>query len=843
MKKRSLTGIALLVSSTLLAFFVWPGIFSNESGASTEKIIQKTGAWESMQFINTARAYPEQDIPPGAYTEANLFYKNNFGAQESRSRITASSWYSLGPTNIGGRTLSIAIDPFDSDIVWLGSASGGLWKSTTGGLGANAWSYVPTGYPVLGISCIAMPPNNPSVMYIGTGETYSYGTSVNGLLERPTRGSVGMGILKSTDGGNTWSPSLDWQYQQKRGVWDIQINPLDPNIVYAATTEGIYKTSDAGANWTQVFHEIMVMDLLLDPLDTNYIYAGVGNAGSPNSGIYRSSDGGTNWTRLSAGLPPTGNTGRITLDINKQNHNSLIALVADLYSTIGIYNSRDKGNTWTPINGLTEIVSYQGWYSKGLYMSDIDSNWVYFGGVWLFKSEMNGDFPNLLANTYDVHADIHDIVSSAYDPGRLYILTDGGLYRSDNFGNTFYPCTDGYVTSQAYIGSVSHQDENIMLAGLQDNGTVLYTGSPYWEPVIGGDGAFNAIDPNTDQVMYGSYQYLNLVKSWDQGFTFHDILDHPASSFGGNNVAFVAPLALSPSNSSILYAACDSMHRSNDGGDNWYFTNNDLLDGGNVALCIAVSSTNPDSIYVATAPGDLRPMHVQRSGDGGSSFTDISNGLPNRYPRDITVDPRDSRIVYVAFSGFGAGHLFKSVDSGSNWTDISTSLPDIPFHCITLDELHPDTVFAGSDLGAFVSVDAGISWDGLNLGLPSGVMVFDLVYSSFDHSLVAFTHGNGVYRNNLISLPVGISAASAQTSFELNLINNSVRDWLHFRINASGSMHCSIYDSEGKIVHDESLEHSNESTEEFYLSKLSPGIYFLSVENRGRIQTRKFIKI
>jgi photosystem II stability/assembly factor-like uncharacterized protein len=834
----ALSGLCII----LISAYSYSYFMKENDAPVLKQNIKRTGAWESMQFINTSRAFPEQDIPAGAYTLAYEFYKANFSSRDHRTSSPPSNWQNLGPDNIGGRTLSMAFHPNDTSIIWLGSASGGLWKTTSGGLGFSAWTYIPTGYPVLGISSIAIDPVNPGVMYIGTGETHSHGTAVNGLIERPTRGSVGIGILKSIDGGGSWFPSLDWQYQQVRGVWDIQINPLNPNVIYAATTEGIYKTNDAGANWTRVLNELMVMDILLDPVDTNYVYAGVGNVDSPNPGIYKSSNSGTGWTRINAGLPPATNTGRITLAMNKQNHNSLIALVADLYSTVGIYTSRDNGTTWSSISGLTEIVSYQGWYAKGLCMKDDDSSKVLFGGVWLFRSELHGDFPDLLPNTYDVHPDIHDIVSNPHAPNKIYILTDGGLFRSNDFGDTFFSCTDGYVTSQIYIGSVSHQNPNIMLAGLQDNNTIRYGGTPFWDPVIGGDGSFNAIDPTNDQIMYGSYQYLNVLKSTDQGFSFTDILNHSASSFGGNSVAFIAPFALSNSNTSILYAAGDSLKRSDDQGSSWYVTANSPLNNGNVALCMAISHTEQDSIYIGMAPSQSNPMSILLSGDGGATFTNVTSGLPNRYPRDIAIDPRDSKIVYAALSGFGSGHLFKSIDAGANWTDISTTLPDIPFHCITHDLLRPDTLFAGCDLGVFVSVDAGLTWDALNPGLPSGVMVFDLVYSPSDQSIIAFTHGNGVWKNNLSSIPVSVPETKNDKN-KILFLNNPVKDFLNVKVNLSGSEKLTVYDSHGKKVFSNQIDFLTDIPQHINVETLRPGIYYLILESSNTKMTEKFIKL
>jgi len=794
-----------------------------------------------MQFINSSRSFPETDIPPAAYTNAYNFYQRHFTDNERNRQAFVSPWYSLGPENIGGRTLALAFHPQDTSVIWLGSASGGLWKSLTGGIGFNAWTYMPTGYPVTAVSSIAIDPADPDVMYIGTGETHSYGTSVNGLIERPTRGCVGIGILKSVDGGLSWSPSLDWQYQQQRGIWDIQINPLNTQVLYAATTEGVYKSNDGGMNWFLSLPELMVMDILLDPIDTSFIYAGVGNVNSPDPGIYRSTNSGTSWNRISAGLPPPTNTGRITLAMNAQNNNSLIALVANLYNTVGIYESKNKGASWSSMNGLTEIVSYQGWYAKGLHMKDNDSSRVLFGGVYLFGSNQYGNFPALLPNTYDVHPDIHDIVSNPHDPDKVYILTDGGLYRSNDFGNTFYDCTNGYVTTQAYIGSVSHQNEFIMLAGLQDNNTILYSGSPYWTPVIGGDGSFNAIHPQNDMIMYGSYQYLNILKSTDQGFFFNPVYNHSASSTGTNDVAFIAPFVLSPSDPDILYAGSDSIIRSNDGGMNWFYPQGDQLDNGNLALCIGVSHMDPDTVYVCTAPNDIRAMKVQLSADGGNTFTDISGGLPNRYPRDIAVNPRDSRIVYIAFSGFGTGHLFRSDNAGSSWTDISTSLPDIPFHCITLDPQHPDTLFAGSDLGVFVSVDGGQNWDAMNTGFPDAVLIFDLVFSPADNSLVAFTHGNGMYRNALTGLPVGTADNPENRHKGFKISNTLVDEILYVEEIRNETGNYSICNMEGRRVKEGSFQ---SRSEQLYLGDIPPGIYF--IYSSGKEEERhahKFIKL
>ena len=204
-----------------------------------------------MQWISQIRAYPDKDIPQEKFYEAFEYSKNNLAQDKNLDNMEA--WQSIGPNNVGGRSLCIAIHPVDTATLFMGSASGGLWKSTTGGLGASAWTLINTGYPSLAVSSIAIDSTNPNVMFIGTGENYGYQYSVNnGVNVRVTRGMYGIGILKTTNGGTTWTKSLDWSYNNQRGVWKVIINPKNPNILYAATSEGIYKSYDAGANWNQV---------------------------------------------------------------------------------------------------------------------------------------------------------------------------------------------------------------------------------------------------------------------------------------------------------------------------------------------------------------------------------------------------------------------------------------------------------------------------------------------------------------------------------------------------------------------------------------------------------------
>jgi len=806
---------------------------------SKERKEKGNEAYDALRFFSEAASFPGADIPPAAYGKAWDFYKAHYSGAASRMQSSAA-WQFIGPDNVGGRTISIAIDPVDTNIIWLGSASGGLWKSTTGGYGQNAWQYIPTGFPVLGVGAIAINPINKNEMYIGTGETYDYGTSVNGLYIRTTRGSNGIGILKSMDGGVTWTQSLNWNYNQQRGVWDILFNPSNPNTVYAATTEGVYKSSDAGTTWSLSLNHTMVMDLAIDHMDTAILYAGVGNLTSPVHGLYKTDNAGAGWNKLAGGLPAFNNSGRISVDIYNGNTNIVMVHIANDFSSIGLYRSDDKGQSWSLVSN-DDVASIQGWYAKCLMMKDDDSSHVLAGGVALFEST-NGGISLSQITTYNQMgldslpwSDMHGLISNQFDANKIYLLTDAGLYRSNDFGLTWRWCASGYNVSQFYHGSVAASDSSLGLGGLQDRNTYRYNGTLKWKVVGGGDGTFNAIDPFNPSIQYAASQYLYVTQSFDSGYTFSNLV------FNGSNPAFIAPFMLAPSNSDVIYAGDENINQSPNQGSFW--NTYGPVDNFNPIISMDVSHTNENKVYFGTAPEVGLNMHVFVSVDGGQTYNDISTGLPNRYPRDIAVDPQDDDVAYLVFSGFGTGHIFKTVNSGGSWTDVSTSLPDIPFHTLLVNPNDPDEVFAGCDLGVFVSADAGITWQTLNAGLPMAVLVFDLQYSDADNTVVAFTHGNGVYKIDLDEVHSGVQMNPRITGIKMypTLVSGEVI----YEFNSPGisGIRFSLIDGTGKNVFVKQFTTvPGKNKMEIKLPELGHGIYLSKLEGENFSEVNKIFK-
>jgi len=802
-------------------------------------------AYNALQFFSAQRSYPEKDIPNDVYYKSYEISKSLI-KKSSNFLNPTDVWESIGPVNQGGRTNALAIDPNNPDIIYAGSASGGLWRSTTGGVGINAWEYIDTGYPVLGVNAIAIDPLNSDVIYIGTGEVYGYQNSDGGLCIRTTRGSYGIGLLKTTDGGSTWEKSIDWSYNQKRGILDIEINPMNSSIIFAGTTEGVYKSEDAGENWEKVHDVLMAVDVDINPIDTNIVYVSCGNLDSPSSGIYRSKNSGNTrtWTKLSGGLPKSW-SGKTLLDIYKSSPEYIFADVADAFETIGLYKSTDYGETWELLNE-ENYAKYQGWFSHYVRVNPVDSSDVFCAGVFFFTSDDGGE---TIERKFGTHVDHHCFANHPDNPDIVYFGNDGGVYRTTNGGDTFEDCNDGYITSQFYPGfSSSNVDSDFAIGGLQDNNTIMYTGSKRWKTnLIGGDGTYTAINPEDNDIIYGSKQYLRIYKSENKGKTWSWINE---SNNYGSNVSFVAPFIISPSNPDILYAGASNLWRSINSGKDWKVRNEKNIFNSNPLLSVAVSPVNPNILYVSTAPVYNR-ARLFSSYNGGKSWDDITGNLPDRYYVDIAVSPDDYKKVYVTLSGFGSSHLYRSDNGGNTWIDIGQGLPDVPTSAVVLDPENPNHIYVGNDIGVYVSTDDGVNWYEFSEGLHSAVLVMDLSISSVNRKIRAVTHGNGVFERSLLSIINGTNDDSKKTVTDYRLYQNYPNPFnfvttIKYYLPKTSKVTIDIFNIQGKYI--ETLVDKIQSSGAKYAiwdaSDYSSGVYFCRLRANTYEETVKmtFIK-
>ncbi len=752
-----------------LGIIVIFGCVSEEQGP---KEVPQTGAARALDQWSLARTYPYDKIYMGKYHKAFQIKKE---ALETRDQSAVlSNWEPMGPKNIGGRTLCLGFHPKNPKIIYAGSASGGLWKTETGGKSSLnngnlqfAWERVELGFPVLSVSAIAINPKNENEIYIGTGEVYNKEIAMPGIYDRFTRGTYGIGILKSEDGGSTWRKSLDWSLTDMRGIQDIVINPQNPNTLWAATTEGLFRSYDAGHSWQVIQTIPMAIDVEINPGDTNIVYVSYGSyLNQETSGIYRTLDGGWTFDQLTNGLPKK-YSGRAVIKASEIDPTTLYIYVSNATKGLGLYLSTDAGDTWT-LKNEKDITKWQGWYSADIAIHPEDPNTLVVTGVDVYRSSNQG---KTIAHTSTwegfhrgkievlkeegirsyVHADIHKAYYHPLLDDVVYFATDGGIFVSENGGITFSGRNGGYQTTQFYANfSNSTTNPFFAIGGMQDNATAIYDGTFEWIKVLGGDGMSTAIHPVDDNIIFGSLQFFGLNKSMDGGKSWKYI---KPSELGKDKVSFNTPYEMTALDPNVLYAGGQRLYISEDGGYTWRATSNENVNGKSSIINIAVAPSDPTLIYLSTSPAEDTSPKVLKS-SGGENWTTME-GLPNRLAMDIAVHPEDSRIVYIVFSGYNTQHVYKTLDGGLSWDPIDTGLPDVPANTVFLDPLEPNHVYIGTDLGVYLSLDGGSSWTDYNQGLPEAIMAMHLSISPSNRKLRIATHGSGVYQSDLALETVG----------------------------------------------------------------------------------------
>lgn len=803
-----------------------------------------------------SRAYPTGVIDVARMTAA---YSDHKQARAGMHKTALHDWEALGPHNIGGRTLALAFNPLNDATLWAGSAGGGLWRSYTAGTGLTAWHRVPTGFPVLGVAAIAINPADSNEIYIGTGEVYNYQKTGNRTAIRTTRGSYGIGILKTTDGGNTWGKALDWAYDELKGVQDIKINPLNHSTVLAATSEGLYRSLDGGLNWNLQESTLMANDILYDPLDTNTVFVTFGNMGTPNGGIYRSTNGGVSFSRVTTGLPATF-TGKIMLGVTPDAPVHWYASVADSLAGIGLYRSTDGGSSWTQVNN-TDYQRWQGWYSHDVEVSPTNRDWLQCAGVDNWKSTDGGNtlfqvsfwFNWFLNQTVPIggpegsfdycHGDIHRIYFHPNQPNTIYFATDGGIFRSTDGGNSFEGLNAMYQTTQFYADmSNSVTDSNHTVGGLQDNATVMYEGTKAWYKAIGGDGCSAEISRTNSQIVYASYQNLGILRSVDGGQTYSQLPSLPTGSSA--NTSFVGPYDLCDANSDIVYAGRDIVYYTSDGGNNWFATNGGSPINGNKTLKIRVDPFDCSRAVVSVIPLNGQRSTLWRTTNGGASYANITGSLPDRYYTDIVISENDPDEIWVTLGGFGTTHVYRTTNAGTAWDPVGfMQLPDVPTNNIVIDPMNPSNIYVANDLGVYASSDGGVNWDPFSDALPEAVMAMDLSISPFNRKLRLGTHGNGVYEVDLLGPFIGIPEANA--TLQPTLYPNPLRDWtvLTFELAHAAWVNLYVTDLQGRKVIDYGnvAYASGRQEKSIYASDLCNGIYTVVLETGGHRETLRIL--
>jgi len=743
-----------------------------------------------IDYLYRQRAYPQRQIPAGVRRRAyDQLRAGGAIAPRRPGADVIGGWTAIGPGSIpglfiqsAGRVTAIAPHPVDPNIIYAGGAQGGVWRSADGGA---TWTPLTDAECSLAIGSIAIDPVNPDIVYAGTGE-----------MNFSRDSYYGCGVLRSIDGGATWEHLGGAIFDTPTGgarvskvlVDEGTAGTTDATVVLAATTFGLYRSADAGRSWTRTLAS--ATDLVQDPNHADVLYAAVSNPfGGPTqsttTGVYQSLDRGLTWSLRPNGFP-TDKVGRIALALSSADPVIIYAAVQTAIDSsgnggnlLGLWTSADSGATWQERDAQGVSCGTQCWYDLVMTVDPTRPSVVYFGGLGLYRSTDGGDsFRDISGG---IHVDQHALALLPSDHTTLLAGNDGGVYRITSLGTSSPDYTSlnrNLSVTQFYHGISSAPGAPLtVLGGSQDNGTVEYRGSQSWLEALGGDGGYTAMDPQRLGTSYAETEWIassGFSGPWRRDDASGGEFVRKVSGITESDRAeFIPPLVMDPVSPSVLYFGTSVLYRSADRGESWTSPRADLSAqaGRGTISSIGIGKSNPKVIFVGTSDGAVRV-----SLDAGLTFSQPLTGLPNRYVTSIAVDPSNARHAYVTMSGFQTGHIWETTDRGATWRNITGSLPDMPVNALVLQPATGE-LDIGTDLGVFASVDDGRSWNPLSTGFPA-VAVFDLVLEPRTNTLVAATHGRGMFTLQLSSTAVlrgdanndgRITAADAQVILAASL--------------------------------------------------------------------------
>jgi photosystem II stability/assembly factor-like uncharacterized protein len=702
---------------------------------------------------------------------------------------------SIGPANMSGRVVDVAVYEKEPRIMYVASASGGLWKTTNHG---TTFKPVFERETSIALGAAAVHQADPNLVWVGTGE----GNARNSV-------SWGDGVYKSADGGKTWHPM---GLKETHHIGRIVLHPKDPDIAYVAALghlwgpnlqRGLFKTSDGGKTWSHVLalgDSTGCVDVAIDPEDPEILYAAAYHVrrdafagGNPlvqtgqGAGLYKTADGGKSWTQMKTGLPDRP-FGRCGLSIYRKDPNVVFAVVQTDKTAVttagqgpndkklgpdagGIFRSDDKGKSWTYVNSLCPRPFYYG----QIRVDPSDVQRIYVLGIALHGSSDGGKtFPkaNLAKGT---HVDYHALWIDPRDGQHLVLGGDGGLNYSFDRGAAWERLMNLPI-SQFYAVAVDMRKPYRVYGGLQDNGT---WGGPSatpdsagitiaeWSQILGFDGYYCQVDPHDVNTVFCEGQYGMLRRIHVRNGAVFDIKPRLTTKDTKTNIApdpgkhpefrfnWSSPILLSPHSEKIVWYAGNHLFRSDNRGDSWAIASPDLTHGkpgpndyrGHTITTVAESPIKAGRLFIGTDDG-----RIWRSPDAGKTWQDLSAtvpGLPqDRWITRLECSHINEGTVYLAIDRHRnddlCPYLFRSTDHGKTWTSLAAGLPHAgPVHVIREDPINMELLYAGTENGLFVSLDRGISWHKQTL-LPT-VPVHDLVVHPRDGELVIGTHGRGIY--------------------------------------------------------------------------------------------------
>jgi photosystem II stability/assembly factor-like uncharacterized protein/PKD repeat protein len=660
--------------------------------------------------------------------------------------IPNMNWVELGPKNNGGRTRALCVDLNDATrrTVFAGSVGGGLWKTTDITATAPNWTPVNDMFGNIAVNSIAQDPSNPQIIYFGTGEGYNNIDAIRGL-----------GIWKSTDGGNTWAQLTATNNSNFHYCLKMVVN--SSGTLFVSTSNGLYRSINGGASFTRVLGTVRSNDVEIAA--NGDVYASI------TGGVYKSTDGGATF---GSALPIGIAASRIEIAVAASNANIVYALCESGSAVSGIVVSTDAGATFTtktePVDAdggipATDFSRSQAWYDLTIEVNPANSSEIYVGGVDLFKSSTSGDTWQQIAHWYggfgfqNVHADQHNIIFSPGSSTIAYFVNDGGVYRTANATATIPTITSkeiNYNTSQFYACAMSPTAGTYdFLAGAQDNGThkLNLNGIGNSVEVTGGDGMFCHIDQDQPQYWFSSYVGNSYYRSTNSGASF-------ASIPGGNQNTgrFVNPTDYDDVGN-ILYCASTSnnfVKVINTTATPSMVTISLPALGGQISN-IKVSPNRANRVFMSTGGG--RILRVDDANLATPTTTQISTGLPAAYISSLEVETGNDEHLLVTFSNYSQNNIWETKDGGTTWASVEGNLPDMPVRWALFNPNNNDQAVIATELGVWSTDDLnGTStvWGASNNGLAN-VRVDMLQVRQSDKLIIAATHGRGLYYSGVFA--------------------------------------------------------------------------------------------
>ena len=731
--------------------------FDNYWAKRDKTNIEGTGykQFKRWEYAVAGMVGPDGKLLPLGYfsNEVNKF-KQVYGDYEAKG-----NWQFVGPDIVPihppslyrtgiGRLATLAFHPTNQNIIYVGAPSGGLWKTTTGG---NSWENMNTDQLLnLGVSAILVHPDNPDIIFIGTGDKDGYCVP-------------GQGIWKTIDGGISWT-QVDSDMNDLL-VSEILIQPDNHNMLLAAAGDGVYYSTDGGTNWEKA--ELIsgsIKDISYKPGDPSIVYA------TGNGEFYRSVSYGTSWTRITQGLSPAS---RGAIGVTPANPDLVYFFTTKNKIFDGFYISLNSGLSFP-----TKIVSSefdgnrQGDYNIAIAVDPNDPDIIFTGMVSVFKSTDGGYSWDKLPIAYNVHADQHKFKFSPFT-NELYLANDGGLFKTGNLGNSFENLGDGLEITMVTRLAISETAPDIFIAGLQDNGTITpYNGQ--YNRILGGDGMMCAIDYTDDNYMYASSQKSYIQRSAEGGQYSKPL--EIISDVISEDAGWLRPFVLDKDNPNIIFAGNKNVWRSSNvkspNPDDITWTN--ISEGKiNSDLCIEVmeqSMVDGNIIYISKHNGEYL-YRTDNAYDIHPDWIEIPKPAGSKV-MCFETHPYNPDIVYVIVGR----NIYKSVDRGITWVPINENLLDIPLYGIVYHKGSDEGLFIGTLAGVFYKNAQMNNWVQYKSSLPLvPVKDMKIIYSTDPDQLVAGTWGRGIWKTDVLTdyrpnltIPSG-SVSVNDTQVEINL--------------------------------------------------------------------------